>query len=79
MCKTNRFRPSAPHYLQQYYLNEEDIPAEIILPVSLGEGMDAMQEWLSHKRGGRSFAWRAVRGEKLSCSECAKETPACFC
>ncbi|NLP12334.1 excinuclease ABC subunit C [bacterium] len=51
-------------FIQQYYLNEGDIPAEIMLPVSLGEGMEALQEWLSHKRGSPVLCLAPVRGEK---------------
>jgi len=51
-------------FLQQYYLNEGDIPAEIMLPVSLGEGMEAMQEWLSDKRGSPVVCLSPLRGEK---------------
>jgi len=51
-------------FLQQYYLNTQDIPAEILLPISLEEGTAAMQQWLSQKRNEAVELTVPVRGEK---------------
>jgi len=49
--------------LQQYYLEAEDIPKEIFLPVGL-EDADALQQWLSGRRGGPVSVSCPVEGEE---------------
>jgi excinuclease ABC subunit C len=49
--------------LQQYYLEAEDIPDEIFLPIEV-EDADAVHEWLSGRRGGPVAVSCPTEGEE---------------
>lgn len=49
--------------LQQYYLEAEDVPGEIFLPVPL-ENAGALQQWLSKKAGGSVTVASPTEGEE---------------
>ena len=51
-------------FMEQYYLNVQDIPPEILLPVSLDESMLSLTQWLTQKRGEAVILNVPVRGEK---------------
>ncbi len=51
-------------FLEQYYLNVQDIPPEVLLPNSLGESMPSLAEWLTQKRGEVVALTVPVRGDK---------------
>ncbi len=50
-------------FLQQYYLESQDIPAEVFLPAPL-EDAGAVQEWLSGRRGGPVTLSHPADGEE---------------
>ena len=50
-------------FLERYYLETDDIPREVFLPVVVG-GADAIESWLSDKRGGNVSIVVPKIGEK---------------
>ncbi len=38
-------------FIKQYYLKSEDVPHEILIPLTLGEELQSIKSWLQQKRG----------------------------
>jgi len=63
--------PLLTTFIQQFYENREAIPDEILVPVSLEAG-DALEEWLTEKRGKKVRVWPVQRGERTKLLELAR-------
>ncbi len=57
--------------LTQFYSNERPMPHEVILPIET-ENTDALEQWLSEKRGARVSVIVPQRGEKRKLLEMAR-------
>lgn len=59
-------------FLPQFYADENHVvPEEVLLPV-LGEGMEALEEWLGEKRGGKVKISVPRRGDRRELLEMAE-------
>ncbi len=52
-------------FLQQFYLKNEDVPAEVLVPGHFGENHAALEKWLSQKVGHTVTVLHPKRGEKV--------------
>lgn len=51
-------------FIEQYYLQREDSPPEILLPVDLGEETTVLENWLGKKASFKVHLKNPLRGEK---------------
>ena len=52
------------NFLKQFYLNEDYLPKQIILPVSIGEDTEVVESWLGERSGHRVELFVPQKGDK---------------
>lgn len=52
-------------FMQQFYLKSEDVPPEILIPCSLGEEQEPLEQWLALEGSKRVRLISPQRGEKV--------------